>query len=115
MHDDHGGDHGGSGHAHGHETSPTVAGAREIAVEGDHFRFTPRKITVDAGEDVTIALTSDDTLHDFVVKDHGHVVAAKKGKTKRGGLMIDEAGTYTFFCSVPGHRAQGMKGTIVVS
>jgi plastocyanin len=115
--DDHGGDHGTGGHSHEHEhdTASTVAGARQIDVDADDFAFSPHKIAVDAGEDVTITLTSHDTLHDFVVKGQGHVVAAKKGKTKSGGLMIDEPGTYRFFCSVPGHRAQGMKGTIVVS
>ena len=36
------------------------------------------------------------------------------GKTKRGGLRIDEPGTYQSWCSITGHRAAGMKGTIVV-
>ena len=118
--DDHGDDHGGDG---GHDsgrgskhtaTSPTVPGAREIQVGAKSFAFTPKEITVAAGEDVTIALRSSDILHDFVVKDHGHIVAAKVKKTKRGGLRIDEPGTYRYWCSVKGHRAEGMKGTIVV-
>ena len=86
----------------------------EIEVGAKSFAFTPKEITVAAGEDVTIALRSSDILHDFVVKDHGHIVAAKAKKTKRGGLRIDEPGTYRFWCSVKGHRAEGMKGTIVV-
>ena len=48
------------------------------------------------------------------MKDHGHIVAAKAKKAKRGGLRIDEPGTYRYWCSVKGHRAEGMKGTIVV-
>ena len=116
----HGDDHGGgSGHDSGggskhSATSPTVPGAREIEVGAKLFAFTPKEITVAAGEDVTIALRSSDILHDFVVKNHGHIVAAKAKKTKRGGLRIDEPGTYRFWCSVEGHRAEGMKGTIVV-
>jgi plastocyanin len=115
--DGHGGGHGGhdSGGGSEHmETSPTVPGAREIAVGAKSFAFMPKKITVAAGEDVTIVLRSKDILHDFVVKDQGHIVAAKARKTKRGGLRIDEPGTYRFWCSVTGHRSAGMKGTIVV-
>ena len=104
----------GNGRHHHDARSPTVPGAREIDVAATSFEFSPGKITIESGEDVTIALTSHDALHDFVVKGAGHLVAAKAGTTRRGGLMIDEPGRYRFFCSVRGHRAQGMKGTIVV-
>jgi plastocyanin len=111
--DDHGDDHGHGG-GHHRRNAPTVTGAREIDVTATSYSFSPRRFKVDEGEDVTIVLTSEDTLHDLVLKGQGHIVAAKKGKTTRGGLMIDDPGTYRFYCSVPGHRAAGMKGTIVV-
>lgn len=113
----HGGDDmdmGGHGDGHGGGNAPTVDDAREIQVKAGRLRFSPKAITVAAGEDVTIALTSTDTFHDFVVKGTGHVVGAKRKKTAEGGLRIDEPGTYKFWCSVSGHRAAGMKGTIVV-
>ena len=110
------GGHGMSGHhtAGKHENAPVQAGAREIAVDATLPRFVPKRITIAASEDVTIALTSEDVFHDFVVRGKGHIVGAKAGKTRSGGLRIDEPGTYKFWCSVTGHRAAGMKGTIVV-
>lgn len=99
---------------HGGGNAPTSPGAREIKVTANRFRFKPNQITVAAGEDVTIVLSSTDLFHDFIVKSEGHIVGAKAKKTKKGGLRIDEPGTYKFWCSVEGHRAAGMKGTIVV-
>ncbi len=115
---DHGDDEGhehGSGAGHDHSTTtPTVPGARVVDVEASSFAFAPRRITIGVAEDVTISLRSIDVLHDFVVQDVGHVAAAKKKKPKRGGVHLDEPGTYKFWCSVPGHRAEGMRGTILV-
>jgi plastocyanin len=105
----------GMGGGHGHErTSQTVAGARVIPVRASSYAFDPDRIELAAGEDVTIALRSTDIFHDFVTKDAGHVVGAEADTTRRGGLRIDEPGTYRFWCSVPGHREAGMEGTVVV-
>lgn len=118
--DDHGGgmgdDHGmGGDHGHGSGKNASVAAdARKIRVTATNFAFAPKEISVRAGEDVAIVLTSKDAFHDFEVKGIGHVVGAKENKTKSGGLMLEKPGTYKFWCSVPGHRANGMRGTIVV-
>jgi plastocyanin len=104
-------DHGGG---KGHKNAPTTPGAREIEVTAGRFRFKPNEIAVAAGEEVTIVMRSTDLYHDFFVKGQGHVVGAKAKKTKEGGLRIDEPGTSKFWCTVEGHRAAGMKGTIVV-
>jgi heme/copper-type cytochrome/quinol oxidase subunit 2 len=112
---------------HGHSTDkkrgkkssmrncPTVAGAATIALTASAFSFTPDAITVEAGEPVTIALTSTDLEHDFTVQKYGHVVHVMPEKTAKGGLVIDEPGTYKFWCTVKGHKANGMVGTITVT
>jgi heme/copper-type cytochrome/quinol oxidase subunit 2 len=99
----------------GHEAaSPTVPGAMEVAVTAKSFAFDPPEIHVRQGEDVTIALTATDALHDLTIDDPKFHVGAEPGKTVRGGLKVSRAGRYPFYCSVAGHKAQGMTGTLIV-
>jgi plastocyanin len=51
---------------------------------------------------------------------HAIAVGSHKGKTvgKGGTSTVTvslKKGTYTFYCPVPGHRAGGMKGKLIVS
>ena len=55
--------------------------------------------------------------HAIAVEGHG---VDKDGKrVGRGGTstitVTLKKGRYTFYCPVPGHRAAGMKGTLIVS
>jgi plastocyanin len=103
------------GSDHMDENRAVVPGARQIRVTANALTFSPKVLQVLAGEDVTIALTSKDTAHDLFVKGVGHVVHAAKGETARGGLRVDERGTYDFWCTVDGHRAGGMRGVLTVT
>lgn len=105
-----GADHG----AHG-EDSPIADGARVIEVTGEDLSFDPDRIEITAGEEVAIELTARDLEHDFVVDEADMHVHAEAGETATGGLRIDEPGTYTAYCSVPGHREAGMEATVVVT
>ena len=96
------------------ESTPVAEGARRIEVDATSFEFDPDEITVTAGEDVAIVLTSDDLLHDFTIDDIDVHVAADRGETAEGGLRADEPGEYTYYCTVAGHREAGMEGTLVV-
>jgi plastocyanin len=102
------------GHRSSGANCPVVRGARVIRVTGDRFRFTPRELTMQAGEDVTIRLKSGDIAHDIFVRRVGHIVFTKAGQTARGGLRIDEPGTYRFWCTISGHKQAGMTGLITV-
>jgi cytochrome c oxidase subunit 2 len=99
----------------GHEqTSPVVDGARRVEVNATSFEFGPDEITVTAGEDIAIALTSEDLLHDLTIDELDAHVAADAGETTEGGLRADEPGRYTYYCTVAGHREAGMEGTLIV-
>lgn len=99
----------------GHDDSTPVAeGARRIEVGATSFEFDPDEITVSAGEDVAIVLSSADVLHDFTIDEIDVHVSADRGETAEGGLRAEEPGEYTYYCAVAGHREAGMEGTLVV-
>jgi plastocyanin len=96
------------------ENTPPVDGARTVAVEADALGFSPDRLELVAGEPVNVELTSVDTFHDLVVDEVGFHLGSDTGRTSTGGLRLDEPGTYTAYCTVPGHRSAGMELQVVV-
>lgn len=97
-----GGDGGGAG-GDGDLTFEAVSG----------FEFEPADATVEAGE-VTIEMTNEDEQrHTFVIDDPSFKLNAQAGQSDSGSVTL-EAGTYDFYCDVPGHREAGMEGTLEV-
>jgi len=82
------------------------------------LKFTKSTLIAKAGT-VTISFTNSSPLaHNLTVQQgtNGPVLGATPtfmGGTKTLKLTL-KAGTYTFYCSVPGHRAAGMQGTLTV-
>jgi uncharacterized cupredoxin-like copper-binding protein len=67
---------------------------------------------------VTIQLTNDASVpHDAQIEgpegDLGGTEEISGGDTSEVEIEL-EAGDYTFYCSVPGHREAGMEGTLTV-
>lgn len=91
-------------------------GTSTIQVMGTNdLKFDPTELSAAPGE-VTVELECGDAVnHDFMVEEAGdaQVAACEPGETSTGTITL-EAGTYTFYCSVPGHRAAGMEGTLTV-
>lgn len=103
--------HGNAGHG---EPSPVAPGARRIPVSATSMSFGPTEIRAAVGEDIAIALTSDDMLHDFTIDELEAHVPADAGETVEGGFHALEPGSYSFYCSVESHREGGMEGTLIV-
>jgi plastocyanin len=99
-----------------------AAGGGVIAIGADPggaLKFTKPSLTAKAGK-VTIQFTNGSPIgHNITIQQgtSGSVLGATptfQGGTKTLSLTL-KAGTYTFYCSVPGHRAGGMQGTLTVS
>jgi plastocyanin len=81
--------------------------------------YDKKTLSAKAGK-VTITMTNMSPLgHNITIQQgtSGSVLGATptfQGGTKSVTVTL-KAGTYTFFCSVPGHRAGGMVGTLTVS
>ncbi|MFO7590389.1 MAG: cupredoxin domain-containing protein [Acidimicrobiia bacterium] len=99
-----------AGRAGGEPTSD----ARAIEVEASNFAFDPDTLRADVGEELAISLRSVDSPHDFAIEGLGRVVDVAGDETRVERMRIDEAGKYVFYCTIPGHRAAGMEGTITV-
>lgn len=86
-----------------------------IEVRASAFGFTPDQIAMEVGEQVVLKVTSTDTLHTFTIKELGIDVEIPLGQTVSVDLSGTNKGTYTFYCSVSGHREKGMEGRLFVS
>jgi plastocyanin len=95
-------------------------GGQTISISADPngaLKFNTTKLSAKAGSD-TFDFTNDAPLaHDFTIETaSGQKVAATpifSGGTKSVTATL-KPGTYTFLCTVPGHAAAGMKGTLTV-
>ena len=97
----------------------------------DTFQFTPASASVDAGAQVEVTLTNVGALeHSWVLVSEGTDVATASdadainnsatGTVAPGGtgsvtFTAPEAGTYQFICTIAGHAAAGMVGTLTVN
>ena len=81
------------------------------------FRFAPSDVEAAAGT-IGVTLVSTGGPHTFTLElEEGDDTVAQvftPGEPNTGEVEL-EAGTYTFYCSIPGHREQGMEGTLTVS
>jgi plastocyanin len=89
----------------------------EIPIADSGFAFTLTTATATAGTVTLSAVNPQSTTHDISIKGNG--VDEKGNQVSDGGTSTVTAtltaGTYEYYCSVPGHEDAGMKGTLTVS
>jgi plastocyanin len=100
------------------DTSSGGAAASDLSVKAvkNGLKFDKSTLSAKAGT-VTITMTNDSPLsHDVSIKgggvsDQGSPVGEGQTSTVTANL---KPGKYTFYCSVDGHEAAGMKGSLTV-
>lgn len=102
----------GGGAGSGDAVAGGGGGPATVDVAMKEFAFDPSDIKVAA--DGTIVLSNNGSMeHDFKVENLTSEMV-KPGGSGELSLKGLAPGQYKFICSVPGHEAAGMKGTITV-
>lgn len=106
---------GGGGAATPEATEEPADGGEALTLTADpggDIAWEPGDLSAPAGS-VTIRLVNEsDVPHAVEIEGAGESETITGGETE---LTVDlEAGEYTFYCSVEGHREGGMEGTLTV-
>jgi len=125
----------------GTASTPSAAAPKEplaVTLSMSEFAFEPAEVSARVGQPVKLALVNKGTLlHDFSSMDAKvEVMSMHEGAAHDMGDMASqmtmhmavdasttetleftptEAGAYEFYCSVSGHKEQGMVGKLIVT
>lgn len=101
-------------------TGGSGGGGETVSFEADpggQLAYTQTDVTAKPGN-ATIEFDNPASIgHDVVIEDESGKEIAKTDIITSSNTTTTadlKAGTYTFFCSVPGHREAGMEGTLTV-
>ncbi len=103
----------------GGTSSPSSKSGGKLAVAADpsgELKFTQEQLTTKAGK-VEIDFENESPIpHNVAIEANGKVLGETKviAQGSDSTKLELKPGTYTYFCTVPGHREAGMEGTLTV-
>ncbi|MGC4104905.1 MAG: cupredoxin domain-containing protein [Thermomicrobiales bacterium] len=98
----------------GTTASGDTAGGPVLELDAQDVTWSQKDITLKPGDTFTVKNTGV-LLHDFVVDELGIKVDVASGESVTVTIPADaKPGTYTFYCSQPGHKESGMTGTLTI-
>lgn len=94
-----------------------TASANDVTLVATEFAYSPSTPSATAGE-VTISMDNQgEAPHNLAIEgvngDADIVSQVEAGASDSGSVTL-EAGTYTIYCSIAGHREAGMEATLTV-
>ncbi len=90
-------------------------GGGEVTVASVDIAFEPEALTIPANTDVVVLLPNNGAAqHNFSIDALGISVDQAPGQTDQKTTINAPAGTYEYYCNVPGHKQAGMVGTLTV-
>ena len=100
-------------------TPPADSGAQPVTgasveIDAQDVSWSTKEATVKPGDTITVKNTGV-LQHDFVIDELGIKLELNAGDSGTVTIPADaKPGTYTYYCSVPGHKEAGMTGTLTV-
>lgn len=93
-------------------------GSSDITLKAaDSLRFDPTTISAKVGQKVNVAVQNAGAMPHSLVIDELKVNSGPVAGGQRGSVSFTPraAGSFTFYCDMPGHKASGMMGTLTVT
>ena len=87
---------------------------KPVAVTLVDFRFRLSRTVVAPGRTVFNVVNRGAVAHDLVFAKGGRTRVLRPGGRQTITVTFSKSGVYRFYCSIPGHRALGMQGTLRV-
>lgn len=88
---------------------------KEFTIESKGLSFTPDEIKVNVGDAVRVTYKNTMGTHDWTIDEfNAKTKLLDAGQEEAVEFVADKTGSFEFYCSVPGHREAGMKGTLIV-
>jgi plastocyanin len=93
-----------------------TSGVKEFNIIGDDYTFNPSLIEVKKGDRVKITFRNvGNQPHNLTIEDLDITTkTVQTGQSDTIEFTASTAGEYIFYCSVGGHRALGMQGSLEV-
>ncbi|WP_083914649.1 plastocyanin/azurin family copper-binding protein [Alkalispirochaeta alkalica] len=92
------------------------SGVKEIEISSRGMAYDLTEIRVNRGDRLRVTYRNGGGRHDWRVDEFEgaatRVLGAGRSETVE--FVVDRAGTFEFYCSVPGHRQAGMYGRLIV-
>jgi plastocyanin len=114
------GANGGAAAESGAESGGSEGGGSTVKFEADpngELAYTTTEASAKAGK-VTVDFNNPQSLtHDVAIEDSSGKEVGKTdliGNEETSTTVDLKPGTYTYYCTVPGHREAGMEGTLTV-
>lgn len=97
----------------GSPVASPAAIATPFTVTSVDIAFEPTTLTIPANTDITINLPNEGAAaHSFLIDALGVNVQQAPGQRDLSATLNAPAGSYEYYCDVPGHKAAGMVGTL---
>ena len=88
---------------------------RTIKLEALDIEWSETALSAQAGQPITVVVENKGVLdHNFVIEELGIEVHLQPGDKEEVTFVVDEAGTYQYLCTIPGHLDAGMLGTLTI-